>query len=104
MAITDDPSKVSTERDAYGMQKDYLVLSEAERAKGFLRPVMCTYIHEMCGTETTMALAIAETYAAQPTFYSGTYCARCHGHFPVGPNGEFVWVWHGVRTDAKVGT
>lgn len=30
---------------ATGMQKGYVVLSEAERAKGFVRPVRETYIH-----------------------------------------------------------
>ena len=28
-----------------GMQEKYLVLSEAERAKGFVRPVRCSYKH-----------------------------------------------------------
>lgn len=45
-----------------------------------------------CGTETTMAQALAETYAAQPGFYGATYCAGCKGHYPVGPDGEFVWL------------
>lgn len=27
------------------MHKDYWVLSEAERAKGFVRPVLCSYVH-----------------------------------------------------------
>ena len=45
-----------------------------------------------CGTVTTMGDAIAETYAAAPRFYGGTYCAMCCRHFPVGENGEFVWL------------
>lgn len=85
---------------ATGLQKKYLVLSEEERAKGFVRPVRTSYVHETCGTATTMGLALAETYAAQPSFYSGTYCAACRRHFPVGANGEFVW----EGTDMKVGT
>lgn len=82
-----------------GMQQDYLVLSEAERAKGFVRPVHRSYLHDRCGTETTMNLAIAETYARSPEFYSGTYCVRCGGHFPVGSGGEFTW-----PDGSKVGT
>lgn len=74
-----------------GMQKSYLVLSEEERAKGFVRPVRRTYIHEKCGAATTMGIALSETYARDPAFYGGTYCARCQAHFPVGSDGEFHW-------------
>lgn len=74
-----------------GMQEKYLVLSDDERAKGFVRPVRLSYVHEKCGAVTTMGQAIAETYARNPSFYGGTYCARCQDHFPVGANGEFVW-------------
>jgi hypothetical protein len=92
MATTDDrhdPGLREIRPD--GMQRTYLVLSDAERARGFVRPVRCSYVHEKCGTVTTMSLAIAETYARDPGFYGGTYCARCLGHFPVGVDGEFVW-------------
>lgn len=85
---------------ATGMQKGYVVLSEEERAKGFVEPVRRSYIHEKCGTLTTMHLSLAETYARAPEFYSGTYCAGCGTHFPVGPDGEFRW----DGTDQKVGT
>lgn len=74
-----------------GQQKGYVVLSPEERAKGFVRPVRDTYIHEKCGSSTTMGRALAETYAREPSFYSGTFCVRCGAHFPVGEEGEFVW-------------
>ncbi len=74
-----------------GQQKGYIVLSEAERARGFVRPVRRTYVHEKCGVATTMGMALAETYARDPYFYSGTYCCGCGSHFPVGEDGEFVW-------------
>lgn len=83
-----------------GQQKGYVVLSEEERAKGFVRPVRRSYVHEKCGGVTTMGLALAETYARDPNFYSGTFCHGCGTHFPVGPDGEFVW----DGTDEKVGT
>lgn len=83
-----------------GMQERYLVLTEEEREKGFVRPVRHVYVHERCGAVTTMGTAIAETYARKPDFYWGTYCVRCRDHFPVGPDGEFVW----DGTDIKVGT
>jgi hypothetical protein len=67
------------------------VLSADERAKGFVRPVRRTYVHEKCGVATTMAQALAETYARDPHFYSGTFCCGCRAHFPVGETGEFVW-------------
>lgn len=120
----------------------YLVLSEEERAKGFVRPLRRSYVHvgpsgpthplrdltpeerqrhdgrgyvkyeeypvgshgsvlgrfwtqeqldavgKGCGAETTMSLALCETYARNPGFYGATYCVRCEKHLPVG---EFRW-------------
>ena len=83
-----------------GQQKGYVVLSADERAKGFVRPVRDAYVHEKCGTTTTMGRALAETYARQPSFYSCTFCCACRKHFPVGAEGEFVW----AGTSEKVGT
>lgn len=85
---------------ATGMQHDYLVLSAWEREQGFVRPVRTAYEHLPCGVVTYMSKAIAETYARNPSFYGGTYCAGCRGHFPVGEEGQFVW----DGTDEKVGT
>ena len=82
-----------------GMQKAYVVLSEEERAKGFVRPVRRSYIHDKCHVMTTMGQALAETYARDPYFYSGTFCCGCGKHFPVGENGEFTW----ANTSEKVG-
>lgn len=118
------------------MNEAYLVLSDEERAKGFVRPVRKAYQHvgvdcscglatrqqewrdlrlgefpaaadprnayptghlpgcayrRGCGTVTTMADAIAETYAREPSFYGATYCCGCRTHLPVGLLGEFVW-------------
>lgn len=83
-----------------GMQKGYVVLSEEERAKGFVRPVRRSYVHQKCGSVTTMGRALAETYAREPEFYSGTFCCKCGAHFPVGKDGEFIW----DGTEEKVGT
>lgn len=85
---------------ATGMQKDYIVLTAEERAKGFVRPVRRSYTHTKCGESTRMGVALCETYARAPGFYSGTYCATCHDHFPIGPDGEFSWDEDGE----KVGT
>ena len=142
----DDPRLKNIGAD--GMQETYLVLSEHERAKGFVRRLRRSYIHvgrpgpcyelrdltpeereryadidyvkyeaypavrepgagstvgrlwtqgqldavdKGCGAETTMGLAIAETYARNPGFYGGTFCVSCGAHFPVGKDGEFVW-------------
>lgn len=74
--------------------------TDGQTGKPFVRPVRTSYVHEKCGTVTTMSIALAETYARAPNFYSGTFCAGCHNHYPVGANGEFVW--HG--TNEKVGT
>lgn len=86
---------------------DYYVLCPEERAKGFARPVRRTYIHVGkppdgesfeypitktfpggCGTRTSMGVALAETYARDPHFYSHTFCCTCQDHFPVD---QFVW-------------
>jgi len=83
-----------------GMQKGYVVLSDEERAKGFQEPVRQSYRHLTCGGVTTMSRPLAETYARDPFFYSGTFCAICGTHFPVGEHGQFVW----DGTDQKVGT
>lgn len=90
---------------ATGMQKNYVVLSEAERKKGFVRQVRESYVHvgldpQMsgivlvrvgsggCGRRTKMSRSLAETYARDPSFYSGTFCATCGQHRPLN---EFVW-------------
>lgn len=74
---------------ATGMQKGYVVLTEEERQKGFIRPVRDSYKHLNCGTVTTMGSALAETYARDPKFYSATFCCHCRNHAPLV---EFVWL------------
>jgi hypothetical protein len=133
--VTDDHREIDP---ATGMQKGYVVLSEEERAKGYVRPLRKTYTHvgkrpkypltdlnaeklEMykdegwikyekypegvhgsalgrywsqadldsgCGGETKMSWPLAETYACNPKFYSGTFCSTCKKHFDLE---EFVW-------------
>jgi len=94
--VTDDHTDIKPN----GQQKDYVVLSEEERAKGFVEPVRLSYIHEKCGGVTKMAQSIAEIYARDPEFYGGMFCSVCGDHFPIGADGEFVW----DGTDQKVGT
>ena len=50
-----------------------------------------------CDTVTTMGQAIAETYARDPRFYSGTFCVSCREHFPLD---QFVW----AGTNERVGS
>lgn len=98
--LTDGSPETPDHREidpATGMQKGYIVLSAGERAKGFVRPVRRTYTHATCGTDTTMGLALAETYARDPSFYGGTFCCTCRAHFPLD---QFVW----EGTDEKLGT
>lgn len=103
MGLTTDPEEARNSGidPKTGQQKLYVVLSEEERAKGFVRPVRTAYIHEKCGVVTRMDLALAETYARDPYFYGGTFCAHCRDHFPVGMNGEFVWAT--PREDTPLG-
>ena len=89
--LTDGSPVTSDHREidpATGQQKDYVVLCESERKKGFVRPVRRSYRHTACGTVTFMGTALAETYARDPGFYSGTFCSNCRTHFPLN---EFVW-------------
>ena len=83
--VTDDHREINP---ATGQQKGYLVLSDAERAKGFVRPVRRTYVHTKCGVATTMGQSIAETYARDPSFYGGTFCVGCGTHFPLFADGD----------------
>jgi hypothetical protein len=103
MGVTDDRSDPRLTRGADEEPTEqaevYLVLSDEERARGFVRPLRESYRHETCGAVTTMAPAIAETYAREPHFYGATYCTACRMHRPVGPDGEFVWL-----DGSKVGT
>lgn len=83
--LTDDHRDIDP---VTGQQKDYMVLCPDERAKGFVRPYRDSYMHLTCRTITTMGRALSETYARDPTFYSGTFCATCCKHFPLT---EFIW-------------
>lgn len=93
MSLTTDPNDPRltgfATPDKPGPQAEvYLVLSEEERAKGFVRPVRTSYVHDRCRTATTMGRALAETYARDPKFYGSTYCVACRAHHPVS---EFKW-------------
>ena len=146
MNLTNDPRDPRLKPVAEGQQEAYLVLSDGERSKGFVRPFRRTYKHvgarpkfetrpltaeeherydkfayiafegyptevgigrfwteaqlnSGCGTTTTMADKIAETYATDPQFYGATFCASCNKHLPVGETGEFVW-----EDGSRVGT
>lgn len=115
MSYTTDPNDPRIGRgpgdESPGPQNDvYLILPGEERAKGFVRPVRQTYRHvglpgvdleakglvggQGCGSVTTMALPLAETYARDPSFYGATYCCTCRMHRPVA---EFVWDADGTR-------
>ena len=105
MGVTDDRNDPGLQHvGPDGMQDKYLILSEEERSKGFVRPVRRTYMHLTCNTPTTMGQELAETYARQPDFYGATFCVFCGNHFPVGENGEFRWVESNGLPGTKVGT
>ena len=91
-SLTDDPNDPALGRgvdtEPTKQHSKYLVLSDEERAKGFIRPVRRSYVHKKCGSLTTMSQEIAETYARSPLFYGATYCVHCQMHLPVS---EFTW-------------
>ena len=97
MPITTDPNDPRLGHGSDGepgpQNEVYLVLSDEERAKGFVRPVRRSYRHTACNGVTTMGQSIAETYARNPAFYGSTYCTYCQMHKPVS---EFVWVDDGT--------
>ncbi len=105
--VTTDPSDSGLTHgiDPAGEQRPqaeaYLVLSEEERARGFVRPVRRSYWHTTCRAVTTMSREIAETYARDPGFYGATYCTTCHRHAPVA---EFRWDIRYDDTDPVVGS
>ncbi len=101
--VTDDPRDpdLTHGADPEGVQvpqaEVYLVLSEEERGKGFVRPLRRSYRHVTCGSVTIMSPKLAETYAREPGFYGATYCVTCSRHAPVS---EFRW----DGTDQVVGS
>jgi hypothetical protein len=111
--FTSDPADPrlghGVDKEPQGLNEAYLVLSDEERAKGFVRPVRRSYLHATelggCGAVTTMGLPLAETYARRPDFYGATYCVGCRMHRPVGASGEFYWLASdGDPDDLLVGT
>ncbi len=93
--LTTDPNDPGLRKTVPGGQQEtYLILSEEERAKGFVMPVYRSYRHVKCGCDTHMGQALCETYARDPKFYGGTFCCHCGTHFPLvtaeGP--QFFWV------------
>jgi hypothetical protein len=108
MPVTSDPDDPrlgrGVDEESIPQHEVYLVLSDEERDKGFVRPLRTAYRHEACDAVTTMGLPIAETYARQPSFYGATYCVHCSKHLPVGEHGEFVWIERDGSDGPKVGT
>lgn len=111
--LTDDPNDPRLTHgvdDTPVPQADvYLVLSEEERSKGFVRPLRRAYVHYYwldgrdeplpvvlttlkgiggCGALTRMGLELCETYSRDPGFYGSTYCVGCRRHLPVS---QFRW-------------
>ena len=83
------PEDYSHTRDrGDGQQVGYVVLSDEERAKGWVKPYRDSYVHEKCGTLTKMGRSLSETYARDPRFYSGTFCVGCGAHFTLD---QFHW-------------
>lgn len=107
--VTDNPNHPDIVRGApdtkpVPQHDTYLVLSDEELVKGFVRRVRNSYIHDKtlggCGVVTKMGDKLSETYARDPSFYGATYCVGCKMHRPVGVGGEFFW----DGTNEKVGT
>jgi len=99
VSTTEDPNDPGLKNiKSNGQQENYMVLSEEERAKGFVRPYRDTYKHLSCGAITTMGSAISETYARDPKYYGATFCVRCKDHFPLRDANGYAFEW---VTDGK---
>lgn len=73
----------------YVKYEEYPKDSQANRATGrFWTQEELTKVGKGCQTETTMGVAIAETYARSPHYYGSTFCVNCKAHLPVE---EFQW-------------
>lgn len=93
----ESPEKVRADQtEKTGQHKSYLILCDAERAKGFVKPYRTSYRHARCGQTTTMVRTLAETYARDPYFYGATFCFRCNAHFPLA---QFTWEPDGEPMD-----
>lgn len=97
MSYTENPHDPrlghGVDREPVKQHEVYLVLSEEERKKGFVRPLRQSYIHSKCGGLTSMGLPLCETYARDPKFYGSSYCVQCQKHLPVA---EFKWAEDGA--------
>lgn len=106
MSLTTDPNTPClNELKPDGQQKCYLVLSDEELAKGFVRPVRNKYRHVSCGTITSMGEKFSETYARKPDFYGATFCVGCGTHFPLvtSEGRQFEWIVNGRPDGSFVG-
>lgn len=95
MGLTTDPDDPGLKKiRPDGQQESYRVLSDDELAKGFVRPVRRSYKHLKCGGVTRMGEKLCETYARDPSFYGGTFCAVCGSHFFLtDPDGKPAFLW-----------
>lgn len=63
--------------------------TDAERAKGYARPLRRAYVHQdVCGALTVMKRDSAIALAIVPGFYTEVYCSGCQR---TGPVTEFIW-------------
>lgn len=96
---------LTPEETARYAQYGYVKYEEYPRGESavlgsFWTQPMLDKIGKGCGVVTSMPVAIAETYAANPGFYGSTFCCGCGTYLPVGAKGEFVW----DGTSDRVGT
>lgn len=64
----------------------------------FVQPIRDTYVHEDCGSSTTMGSALAESFARDPSQYGKTFCAECGDYYPLS---QFTWQGSGQPVDEE---
>jgi hypothetical protein len=82
------PKEVELYGSTYGYAKFEPYSADPDGEGRFWTKAELARAGRRCGALTTMARSIAETYARNPYFYSGTFCCQCGAHFDLS---EFLW-------------
>ena len=98
--LTDD-ERARTEGSGYVKFEPYPVGHKVATTGRYWTQDQIDKVGRGCGVRTSMPIACAETFAAQPGYYHSTFCCGCNEYRPVGADGEFIW---DDGTGQRVGT
>ena len=78
-------------------QKTKDMITDTEKARGFVRPIRSVIVHKACGERNVLTDAVAEMYARDPKGNTNALCVACGNYFPV-----VEFNWEGI--EEKVGS